>query len=248
MSMSPDASAQGLLGVEMEPLRYGKLDCDPVEASGLIRDMMPSNARVLDVGCGVGALTEAVNAGKNNTVLCIEPDPVRAQTVRDRGLSVHPGLLDDEFVKTQGKFDVVVFADVLEHLVDPAAMLQKAILCLAPGGAIISSVPNVAHWTVRLRLLFGRFEYDKWGIMDATHLRWFTTRSMVALYANQGLDVVDLSHSAGTMLDVYGRAPFRWMPKGLLRGAVVRLARWLPNLFGCQHVIKATVRGTAPAS
>jgi methionine biosynthesis protein MetW len=232
----------------MEPLRYGKLDCDPIEASGLIRAMMPSNVRVLDVGCGVGALTEAVNADKNNTVLCIEPDPVRAEAARDRGLSVYVGLLDDDFIRTQGKFDVIVFADVLEHLTDPAAMLQKAVSCLAADGMIISSVPNVAHWTVRMRLLIGRFDYDKWGIMDATHLRWFTTRSMLALYDNQGLAVVDLRHSAGTMLDIYGRAPFRLAPRGLLRTVVATLTRWLPNLFGCQHVIKAKVRGGDPVA
>ena len=239
MSLSPDASAQGLLGVETEPLRYGKLDCEPTEASGLIRSMLPSGVRVLDVGCGTGALTLAVNEGKGNTVLCIEPDPVRAEAARQNGLAVYAGLLDEDFVRTQGKFDAIVFADVLEHLVDPAAALRTAMACLVPGGVIISSVPNVAHWTVRLRLLFGRFDYDKWGIMDATHLRWFTTKSMISLYTNQGLDILEVTHSSGNMLDVYNRRPLSFIPGRARRKIVNAATKSLPDLFGCQHLIKA---------
>jgi len=79
-------------------------------------------------------------------------------------------------------FDGVVFKDVLEHVADPAALLRDARSLLRPGGRVIASIPNVAHWTVRLRLLFGHFDYTPTGLLDATHLRFFMEASVRALF------------------------------------------------------------------
>jgi hypothetical protein len=121
-------------------------------------------------------------------------------------------------------------------------MLMVARQALKPGGAVIVSVPNVAHWSVRLCLLRGLFQYQVEGIMDAMHLRWFTADSIRALLASSGFGAVQYRATAGQwLLDNWGRAPLRWLPAGgrvrFLRGAS---KRW-PTLFGAQHVVKAVM-------
>jgi 2-polyprenyl-3-methyl-5-hydroxy-6-metoxy-1,4-benzoquinol methylase len=244
-SLSPDASARGLLDTAPDAGRYGGyMDEAPpaserFEVSGIMRRWMPTNVRVLDIGCGSGTITLETNRDKNNSVLCVEPDPVRAEISASRGLEVICGLADQQLLRERGPFDVIVFSDVLEHLAAPADMIELAASGLAPGGFIMASVPNVAHWTVRLKLLIGRFDYASSGIMDATHLRWFTEKTVRALFASQGFDVLSISASAGTWMGTYKRFPFNLLPERMRDSLVVWLTRVAPNLFGCQHVIKA---------
>ena len=233
----PDASAVGLLGRAADPLRYSEGIIDAHESPGIMRSFVPSNARVLDVGSGTGGVTEIVNRGKNNIVLCVEPDPLRADSAKSRGLSVYTGPFDEEFAKLHGKFDAITFGDVLEHVADPAKMLSIAKRCLSPGGVIILSVPNVAHWILRVGLLIGKFDYTETGIMDATHLRWFTQNTLVMLLANQGFEVVSLRHSAGLWMPEYRIIPYR-----IRKVLLFPLLRVFPRLFGCQHVLKAPTR------
>ena len=229
---SPDSIATGLIAEAADPLRYGKLLEDPFEPPGIMRRMMPSNVRVLDVGCGAGGGTLVMNAGKHNEVLGIEPDPRRAEAARSRGLDVRQMLFDADALSGLGRFDVVVLADVLEHQADPAAMLGLVRRCLAPQGRVLISAPNVAHWTVRLGLLFGRFDYRDSGLMDATHLRWFTERSLLAFVRRCGFEVVEVAHASGAWMAAYRIVP-RFLRRRCVRGLVVLN----PRLFGCQHVI-----------
>src|SRR5205823_7166679 len=92
----------------------------------------------------------------------------------------------------EGGFDAIVCADVLEHLRDPAAALAAVRHALAPDGEVVISIPNVAHLWVRLSLLAGRFDYAERGILDRTHLRFFTRRTLLALLARAGLAVDEL--------------------------------------------------------
>ncbi len=239
---SPDRHGDGLLGQSLEALRYDGHADDPFEVTGIMHDLMPSDVRVLDVGCGAGAVTLIANRGRNNTVLAIEPDVERAAVARERGLTVHGGLLDEAFLAEHGDFDVVMSSDVIEHLPAPAGMLQLMARALRPGGLLLISVPNVAHWSVRLNLLFGRFDYEPVGIMDATHLRWFTAKTIADLVERSGFEVLEMRVTAGIGLPVYyrgltGRIPGRFKPR------LVRfLTRALPRLFGAQHVVKARLR------
>jgi len=240
--VDPDASALGILGHQPDPLRYGTGDAvDPAEAPGIIRSLMPANARVLDVGCGAGGLTVAINTGKNNVVHCVEPDPERAAAARERGLSVVSGAFDEAFTATAGLFDAILFGDVLEHLADPAGMLALARRCLTPGGVIIVSVPNIAHWSVRVRLLFGRFDYRDGGIMDATHLRWFTRKTLLAMLAHAGFAASEVHASAGLWMEEYARKPFSLLPWRGRRFIILRLVRAFPSLMACQYVVAARV-------
>jgi SAM-dependent methyltransferase len=94
-----------------------------------------------------------------------------------------------------GSFEVVVFGDVLEHLRDPLSVLRGARGLLRPGGYVVISTPNIAHGDVRLALLSGRFNYSKVGILDDTHLRFFTRDSLVSFLNDAGFVPADLRRS-----------------------------------------------------
>jgi methionine biosynthesis protein MetW len=240
LAASPDRHGDQLLGQSLDALRYGSHLDDPFEVAGMLHDMMPPNVRVLDVGCGTGSVTLIANRDRGNTVCGIEPDPDRAAAARGYGLEVHTGLLDEAFIAEHGRFDVVMSSDVVEHTAAPAEFLQMMARALHPGGLLLISVPNVAHWSVRLNLLFGRFDYEPVGIMDSTHLRWFTARTIVDLVKRTGFEVLEMRQTAGAELPVYHRGLLRRLP-GRCRAARL-LTRALPRLFGAQHVVKARLR------
>jgi methionine biosynthesis protein MetW len=238
---SPDANAAGLSQGPLDPLRYEvprPLDRD--EVPGIMAGMIPAGSRFLDVGCGEGTLGEALSRACRAEFVGIEPDAARAARARARGLNVVVNYFGPQLVREIGPVDVVVLADVLEHLPDPQSMLLVCREALKPRGSVIVSVPNVAHWSVRAGLLQGRFRYQTTGIMDATHLRWFTAESAKSLLASAGFGVVEYRASAGVAVpDNLYRAPLCWVPTKY-RTPFLRLAsRNWPTLFGAQHVLKA---------
>ena len=245
-AVDPDSHGAGLIagnlaGAELNPLRYDGQSDHPAEVAGMIHALMPAGVRVLDVGCGTGSVTLVANRGRGNAVCAIEPDPDRAAAAQARGIDVHNGVLDHAWLQGRERFDVVMSSDVLEHLPAPADLLRLFVAAAKPGGLVILSVPNVAHWSVRWNLLFGRFDYEPLGIMDATHLRWFTESSLRALIESVGLEILEMRQTAGSDIPPYGRGLWRLID-GRLRTPLVRaLTRMLPRLFGVQHVVKARV-------
>jgi len=237
---SPDQNAAGLVHGTVDPLRYDGHALNPDEVSGIVASMIPTGARVLDVGCGTGSLGRILSQSCRAEVAGVEPDPARAEIATRRGLQVHLGYLNRELIREIGSFDIVLFADVLEHLPNPQATLLMSREALKAGGAVIVSVPNVAHWSVRLDLARGRFRYQPSGIMDATHLRWFTVASLKFLFESSGFHVSDWRATAGVgLVDNDCRRPLSWLP-GSHRA---RLLRWgckcWPTLLGAQYVVKA---------
>jgi methionine biosynthesis protein MetW len=240
---SPDDNARGMLATPVDALRYGgevQADVDPWEASGMLRALVPDGARVLDIGCGTGAMALYVSRGRNVEIVGIEPDRDRAVLARERGFEVIDGLATREALADKGDFDVVMLADVLEHVPSPDQLLRIATEKLKPDGRVIASIPNVAHWTVRRDLLRGKFDYKDSGIMDATHLRWFTRHTVRTLFEHCGLELISMEATAGAWMPEYRALPWRMVP---FRDAVVhRLGRYVPALFGCQHVVEARLR------
>lgn len=243
-AVSPDINAAGFVP-QLNGLRYDQNATfgprDIGEVPEIIRAWVPEGVRVLDVGCAAGTHTMKYTEGKNCRILGVEPDPDRAAAARARGLDVVTGVMDEALLKAHGPFDLILFSDVLEHVPSPAMLLEIAKTGLAPGGVVIASVPNVAHWAVRLMLLSGRFDYRESGIMDATHLRWFTLKTLRGLFEHAGMRVLDVSASAGSWMGAYHLPPFRILPKSTRMAIVRGLARRLPRLFGYQLVVRATL-------
>jgi 2-polyprenyl-3-methyl-5-hydroxy-6-metoxy-1,4-benzoquinol methylase len=161
-----------------------------------LADLVPASARrILDVGCGGGALGAALKARQGAEVAGIEFVAEAAARARRRLDHVVQGDLDaiEGLAFPAGHFDAMVFGDVLEHLRDPARLLRALLPHLAPGGRVVCSIPNVKHWTVVLPLLFeDRFEYTDAGLLDRTHLHLFTRHEIEAMLAACGLEVEHL--------------------------------------------------------
>jgi methionine biosynthesis protein MetW len=207
----------------------------------MLAELVPVGSRVLDVGCGTGGLSRIIADTRKAKIIGIEPNLHRAAAARARGFEVHQEVFTPAVLQRLELFDVVIFADVLEHVADPGSFLQLARRALLSGGRVVASVPNVAHWSVRLDLLRGRFEYQPVGIRDATHLRWFTAATVRSLFETNALRVISLQHTAGVGLHDYAnRRPWRWMSRDFRDPIIRALARRLPLLFGCQHIIHAT--------
>ena len=155
---------------------------------------------------------------------------------------MYEGLLDENFFSEHGTFDYIIFSDVLEHLENPAEIVRIAKKGLNSGGAIIVSVPNIAHWFVRTDLLFGNFNYQDCGIMDATHLRWFTRDTIKSFFKNTGFEIAAFDYTINISLaDFRRRLPWWWMKTSFSKRIVKQLASISPGLFGCQFVVKAVL-------
>jgi SAM-dependent methyltransferase len=152
---------------ELDPLRCdGHLDT-PQEVARMLADLVPVGWCVLDVGCGTGSVSRIIADTRNAKIIGIEPNSHRAAAARARGLAVYQESFTPAIVQRLEPFNVILFADVLEHVADPGSFLQFARRGLLPGGRMVASVPNVAHWSVRLDLLRGRFEYQPVGTESA---------------------------------------------------------------------------------
>ncbi len=143
----------------------------------LLADRPPQ--RVLDVGCGPGWLAAALER-QGHRVTGV--DASAADGVDERMTRFVRADLDHGLPDAVGDgFDVVVAADVLEHVREPARLLGEIVGRLRPGGTLIASVPNFSHWYPRGRVALGQFDYDQRGILDATHVRFFTRRSFLRM-------------------------------------------------------------------
>jgi len=193
--------------------------------------------RVLDLGCSGGQLAEHLRAlGHHVTGV----DAVEVDGVRHRVDEFVLGNLEDGIPTAAGsRFDVVIAADVIEHVADPGRLLTQMERVLSPGGEILISTPNFCHWYPRIRVASGMFDYDRRGILDETHLRFFSRRSLARTVASSGLEVLELRYTG---------LPFDALSTGETLGARVsrRLDRLLvklrPTLFGYQFVLRTARR------
>ena len=142
---------------------------------------------MLEVGCWSGHVTQHLVA-RGNSVVGVELDPEAARLAEAHAEHVHVADVDRVALSSleDGPFDVIMFGDVLEHLRDPHAVLADAAGLLAPDGRFVISIPNVSHIDARMMLLQGGWDYQPDGLLDRTHLRWFTPRSLRELLAGVG--------------------------------------------------------------
>ncbi|MGH7223869.1 MAG: class I SAM-dependent methyltransferase [Gemmataceae bacterium] len=154
----------------------------------------PKCRRVLEVGCAGGELGRLLRA-RGHHVSGIELVPEMAERARywlDRVVTAD--VEREGFPFPPASFDAVVFADVLEHLLDPWRVLREAVEMLAEDGVVVASIPNVQNLDVLRRLLRGRWDYRERGILDFGHLRFFTLHSIRTLFAQAGLTLEHIGH------------------------------------------------------
>jgi 2-polyprenyl-3-methyl-5-hydroxy-6-metoxy-1,4-benzoquinol methylase len=151
------------------------------------------NKHVLEVGCATGYLTKVL-VERGCTVIGIEIDPEAAEIAEQWAERVVVGNIDEgdvwNYVKDES-FDAVVMGDVLEHLREPLTSLRQAARKLKPSGFVVTSLPNIAHGDVRIALLNGRWRYNETGLLDHTHVHFFTLETIRQLMDEAGLVVVD---------------------------------------------------------
>ena len=193
----------------------------------LLIGLIPSASAVLDVGCASGYLGSAL-AKRGCRVWGVDVDVAALE--RLPSCYEDASLVDlDEFTVLpwpEQLFDVVLAADVLEHVRDPKRALRILTRYVAPGGRVIISLPNVAHASVRFPLLFGRFTYRDTGILDATHFHLYTFATARTLVESCGLRIDDTrgaSDHFGAWLG--GWSPVGRLGRGLLAYNIVVTAR-----------------------
>lgn len=208
----------------------------------MIVEEVPAGARVLDIGCATGYVAELLRA-RGCSVVGFERDPACAAVAEAHCEQVIVGDFDDpgDRATIPSGFEAVVLGDVLEHLVDPWDALRFTRGLLAPGGIAIASIPNVAAWTVRLGLVRGAFDYADAGLLDRTHLRFFTRAT-----------AHELVRGAGFEIEKERFTPIE-QPPGLLRRlapratdvAVKTALRAWPALMAQQFVLRLRPAGAA---
>ncbi len=192
--------------------------------------------RALDLGCADGLLAVDLRAaGHHVTGVDVVAQPgVKERLDRFVEADLDAGLPPE--VLEAGGFDLVLAADVLEHVREPADLLAELHEVLAPGGRLLVSVPNFGHWYPRIRVALGRFDYDRRGILDAGHVRFFTRRSLESVLHRGGWHIVQ-QEATGLPFDVADRGGAGGLGSRLRTtiGRIDRLGvRVRPTLFGYQ--------------
>ena len=182
---------------------------------------------ILDAGCGSGELASLLQ-DRGHRVTGMDARPPQTQLEKFIQTDLSSGLK----LEADQRFDVILFADVLEHLPDSALLLRQARDHLKPGGRILVSLPNVAHWSIRAQLAAGRFEYADQGILDRGHLRFFTDRSARQLFAECELVVRDCSVTPVPWEKVTDNAVLHDALEKVDHG----LGQLSPKLFAYQHL------------
>ena len=165
-------------------------------------EYVPSHCRkVLDVGCGAGSFGASIRKRTDCEVWGVESDAGCIQKAEQNIDKVFHGYFGPELDLPPAYFDCIVFNDVLEHMLDPALALVLARALLSSGGCIVASIPNIRHFPTIWKLVIGgEWEYKEFGILDKTHLRFFTRLSIMRLFQGAGfvvqqIDGINPSHS-----------------------------------------------------
>jgi 2-polyprenyl-3-methyl-5-hydroxy-6-metoxy-1,4-benzoquinol methylase len=221
-------------GSEAGPgLGYVSLRDTPYRGHWLVRQAVLARTspgdRILDCGTSTGYLARGlVTAGRR--VDGAELDPVAAEAARDVCDFVWVGDISRlDPTELPHDYDLILFADTLEHLPDPPAVLRNLKRRLAPGATLVVSLPNVANWAIRLSLLGGRFRYTERGILDRTHLRFYTRNTALEMIEAGGF----------TVTSVVGSIPVPFVRSRTLGRLAHRIGNLRPSLFAYTFVITA---------
>lgn len=196
--------------------------------NNIIYGIIKPNSRVLDLGCGKGVLGDFLRKNKKCHVYGLEFDAYLAEQAGSRLDSVIcADIRDLHKFSFDEKFDYIVCADIIEHIADPYPVLDAVKGILAPSGCLLASIPNIANWRIRIRLLMGRFEYKPLTITDPGHMRFYTKATAKKMLQDSGYKISRiLPKNSAYKKDFF----MRWL--GKLWG----------NLFAYQFIFVAHVK------
>ena len=167
----------------------------PTPQSSKLLALVGENKKVLEVGCATGYQTQTMHEMLHCQVTGIEINPNAAIQARPYCEDLLVGdieTMDVNQLLHDRQFDVITFADVLEHLKDPTAVLQKVKPFLREGAYILASIPNIAHCSVIYEMARGRFEYRSLGLLDDTHIHFFTRQTIYHTFEKAGYQIIAL--------------------------------------------------------
>lgn len=181
----------------------------PDDAHSVIMRQIPENSRVLEIGCSSGYLSGYMEQILNCRVTGLEFDPVATNIAATRMTEVYTVDLDSEdalsSAENSAPYDVFLAAAILEHLKYPERLLETVKPLLKPDALLIVSLPNIAYWQCRLKLLMGQFDYTDYGVMDRTHLRLYTAKTGRELLENAGYRVENMQISGSLVQQIANR-------------------------------------------
>lgn len=204
--------------------------------SQLLEMIGPPPRTVLDIGCGQGELGHLVRQ-RGHHVTGIDWAPPKFELDEFIQANLGSGLP----LAPNRKFDVILLADVLEHMSEPGALLDQAKAHLAPGGSVLVSLPNAVHWSMRAQMALGKFEYANKGIMDRGHLRFFTKKTARRLFDDAGLEVVSERSTPIPWENVIPETLGKFT-RDKVEKADYLMTRFWPNMFAYQNVFELRLR------
>jgi len=210
--------------------KYDNFNRDPYSMHMKITEFVEDNKKVLDVGCAYGNLAKVISSNKCE-VIGIE---ISVKAGKSANKYCKEVFIDDvETIELSSNyinyFNYIIFADILEHLNNPFKVLEKFKKYLKNDGCIIVSLPNITNWRMRLKILFGNFEYEDTGILDKGHIRFFNEKSAKKLISDSGYEIVKF--------DITGlESPFATK-------IIHKIGMLDPNLFAYQFLIIAKKKG-----
>jgi len=197
---------------------------------------------VLEVGTATGYLSAEITK-RGCVVTGIEQDPEMARIAAHHCHRMIVGDVEQLDYSNLETYDAIVLGDVVEHLRHPQQFLQEMAKLLKPGGKVLMSLPNVANIWVRLNLLFGRFSYSRVGILDESHLRFFTLESSQKLAQDSGLDVIGVN-TTPIPLPILLPATQQGRSLSFLHVLNWGLTKLRKTLFGYQFILVCTAKET----
>ena len=196
------------------------------------------HSKVLDIGCAQGYLGEFLHIEKKCEVVGIDYLPEHIEEARQKNVYTELFQLDlnhlsNELDKYTGYFEYILLGDVLEHLYEPQKLLNQIKKLLKTSGCIIISIPNISHGSILINLMKNNFEYTETGLLDNTHIRFFTLNSFVKLLNSENFEIISLKASVRSPLETEQQANIENIPKN-----VIKFLAQNPYVFCYQYIFK----------
>jgi SAM-dependent methyltransferase len=206
--------------------------------------LVPASARrLVEIGCSSGALAREFKRGAPDChYLGVEIDPGYAELAKrhcDEVMVCDLDGADEEFWQACSDRDCWIFGDTLEHLKDPWAVLRRIRTLIPPSGSVVACIPNVQHWSMQAKLSVGDFRYRDSGLLDRTHLRWFTRQTIIESFREAGFEIV-----AGKprIFNEPNRERFLPLIEQMAQAAGADAKQAVQDALPLQYVVRAVVR------